>query len=147
MKITSTEEYGLRILIQIASSNKEELTITDIASKENLTHANVAKICRLLRMGGILESTKGHAGGYRLAKSPQEMTLSEVMSVLGDPLYGNEFCDKFVGTEQICTRSLDCSIRSVWKILQSNINGVLQKITIKDLVGTEENMNAVCGTL
>lgn len=147
MKITSTEEYGIRILVRVGSSEKEDLTITQIAEGESLTHANVAKICRLLRIGGFLESAKGHTGGYRLSKAPEEMPLSEIMSVLGEPLYGEEFCDKFGGGDSICTRSVDCSLRSVWKILQSNINSVLQNITLRDLMGTETQMNVVCSTL
>ncbi len=145
MKITSTEEYGLRILVQIGRASEGELTIAEIAEKENLTHANVAKICRLLRIAKILESSKGHTGGYRLASQPSEIALSKVMSALGEPLYGSEFCEKFSGSQTICTHTLDCSIRSVWKVVQTNINDVLQKLTLQDMIGSEEKLNASCG--
>lgn len=144
MKITSTEEYGLRILVQIGRSEYGELTIAQIAEKENLTHANVAKICRLLRMGDVLDSSKGHTGGYHLARPASNILLSEVMDALGEPLYSGEFCDKFTGQDQICTHNLECSIRSVWKMIQSNVDSVLNSIKLSDLIKIEQSKDTDC---
>ena len=68
MKITSSEEYGIRILIRIASANPVEgLSIPQLSEAEKLTEPHVAKICRTLRMEGFINSTPGYKGGYVLA--------------------------------------------------------------------------------
>ena len=60
MKITSSEEYGIRILIRIASANPVEgLSIPQLSEAEKLTEPHVAKICRTLRMEGFINSTPG----------------------------------------------------------------------------------------
>lgn len=136
MKVTAQEEYGLRIMLRIAGSGG--MTIGEISELEGMAHHNVAKICRTLRIKGYLISTKGHTGGYVLAHPPEEIHLSELLRSLGGSLYQEGFCEKFSGEQAICTRSLDCSIRSLWVILQKGIDETLSRITLHDLMGTEK---------
>ena len=68
MKITSQEEYGLRILLRIAKCpDKEGMTIQVLAAAEGLSIPYVAKLTRMLRMEGFINSTPGNKGGYILA--------------------------------------------------------------------------------
>lgn len=138
MKITSQEEYGLRILILLAQT-KGELSINTIKEKEGLSHANVAKICRILRLNNIIKSTKGLSGGYELAKAANEITVKEILATLGAPLYGENFCDKFNGDIKICTHSTSCSLRSLWQILQSGIDKITSKLTLDDLLPVHQS--------
>jgi DNA-binding IscR family transcriptional regulator len=62
------------------------------------------------------------------------------LSVLGGRLFEAGFCDIHAGTEIICTHSIDCSIRSLWRTIQTLLDNVLEKITLKDLIGTEEQV-------
>ncbi len=88
MKFSAVEEYGLRCLIQIAKNDKGNgLTIPEISELEGLSEANVAKILRILRLGGIVEAERGQNGGYRLTKAAEEITLSEVMYILGGKFF------------------------------------------------------------
>lgn len=136
MKFSAQEEYGLRILIQIARHDAQGgLTIPQIAELEGLTESNVAKLTRLLRMAGYLESTRGQEGGYTLAKPPDEIIVGEVLSSLGGRLYDDAFCDKHTGYADICSHSVDCSVRSVWQTVQAAVDQVLDRLTLKDLVG------------
>jgi DNA-binding IscR family transcriptional regulator len=66
--------------------------------------------------------------------------LKEVLDALGGRLYDTTFCDTHTGILNICTHSIDCSIRSIWKNLQGVVDDVLMKITLKDLVGNEEDL-------
>ena len=143
MRITAQEEYGLRIMILVARSG-EAKSIADIASAEGMSHHNVAKICRVLRMGGFLNSAKGHTGGYELAQPAEEINIKTLMHHLGGTLYGEGFCDKFVGEMSICNHTSDCSIRSLWRVLQLGIDTVLQKLSLADLTGTEQQTAAAC---
>jgi len=88
MKITSQEEYGLRCLLQLARAEAgHSLTIPEIASQEGLSHPYVAKLLAVLRQAGLIESVRGRAGGYRLARMPVAVTLGTILKVLGEPLF------------------------------------------------------------
>ncbi len=144
MKFSAVEEYGLRCLIQIAKNDKGNgLTIPEISELEGLSEANVAKILRILRLGGIVEAERGQNGGYRLTKAAEEITLSEVMYILGGKFFESEYCNTYAGTSSICTNSIDCSVRSVWRNVQKVIDDVLGRLTLKDLLAPETVVDKV----
>lgn len=140
MKFSSQEEYGLRCLLRVAKDGGEKgLTIPEISKAEGITTHNTAKILRVLRLGGFLESSRGQIGGYTLSRQADEVLVSEVLNVLGGKLFDEEFCNTHSGSAQkICTNSIDCSIRSLWQMIQRAVDGVLNHITLKDLISNEE---------
>jgi Rrf2 family protein len=141
MKFSSQEEYGLRCLLRIARDGGEKgLTIPEISQMEGLTIPNAAKLLRILRLGGFLESSRGQTGGYSLSRPAEEIPVGEVLDVLGGKLYDKEFCSSYSGTVNICTNSIDCSIRSIWQTVQLAVDEVLNKITLKDLLVSENTL-------
>ena len=94
MKFSAQEEYGLRCLLRIARFYEMEksLTIPEISRGEGITEHTTAKILRVLRLGGFLESERGHLGGYTLSRSPENIYVGNVLKVLGGKLYDDEFC-------------------------------------------------------
>jgi Rrf2 family iron-sulfur cluster assembly transcriptional regulator len=144
MKFSTQEEYGLRLLLRIAKSDSPNgLTIPEISEVEGLSSANTAKILRALRLAGFIESARGQTGGYKLNKPPDKILISDVLTALGGKLYESNFCDLHSGMENICTNSIDCSIRSVWKTIQNVLDSVLSKFTLQDLLGNEEDVQAL----
>ena len=141
MKFSTQEEYGLRCLLRVAGEKAEKgLTIPEISKAEGITTHNTAKILRALRLGGFLASSRGQIGGYTLSRPANEILVKDVLDFLGGKLFDDEFCNDHSGSESICTHSVDCSIRSLWKMLQSAVDGVLMNMTIKHLISTEENV-------
>jgi Rrf2 family protein len=139
MKFSSQEEYGIRCLLRIAKATTSNgLTIPEISQLEGLSSANVGKILRILRLGGFIESARGQTGGYKLARVPEDINIGNVMSALGGKLYEDGFCSIHAGVEGICNNSIDCSIRSLWSTIQNLLDGVLSKISLKDLIGKDE---------
>ncbi|AHF15004.1 RrF2 family transcriptional regulator [Niabella soli] len=139
MKITAQEEYGLRMLIRIASCKEEDgLSIPQLSEAEGLSTHYVAKIARVLRMARFIRSTPGNKGGYILARLPEEIVIKEVLDILGGVLFDTSFCGAHKGNMRFCTNSVDCSARSLWQILQLTIDKLLVQITLKDLIGREE---------
>ena len=142
MKFSTQEEYGLRCLIQIARNHAVGgLTIPEISQAEGLSEANAAKLLRLLRIGGFLESSRGHEGGYTLSRPANEINVGEVLAVLGGKLYEDDFCEKHTGFEQSCTHNSSCSVRSLWQTVQLSVDKVLNKITIQDMLGSEQTFH------
>ncbi len=138
MKINAIDEYGLRILLQIAKSDPDEgATIAALSDLEGLSNAYVAKITRTLKAGGLINSTRGHKGGYVLAIDPKTITIKMALRALGGALYDPSFCASHSGEKKFCNNSVDCSIRSLWRMVQATVDSVLEEVTIYDLMSSE----------
>jgi Rrf2 family protein len=145
MKITAQEEYGLRCLLHLGRvTERASLTIPDIAASEGLSQAYVAKLLAVLRQAGLIESERGRAGGYRLARPAGEITLSAVLSVLGEPLFdGDGFCQKHSGTETTdgtCVHLSGCTLRVLWQTLENWMRQTLEGVTLADLLNGEDRV-------
>jgi Rrf2 family iron-sulfur cluster assembly transcriptional regulator len=139
MKITAQEEYGLRILLRIARhGNEGGVNIPAISEAEGLSAAYVGKLTRMLRMEGYINSTPGYKGGYILAQPANQISINKVLKVLGGSLFDKGFCEYYPGTLQLCTNSIDCSVRSLWQMIQLSVDQLLDQITLADLTGSEE---------
>ena len=140
MKINKQDEYGLRILLRLAKGNAEEgLSIPQLSELEGLSQPYIGKITRALRLAGLIESTRGQKGGYILAKKPDQITVLEVIASLGGRFFQENFCGSHSGNMRLCTNSVDCSLRSLWTVLQYSVDQLLENITLADLIGKEED--------
>ncbi|MGH9366229.1 MAG: RrF2 family transcriptional regulator, partial [Thermoanaerobaculia bacterium] len=108
MKLSSQEEYGLRCLLRVGRTD-DSVTISQLSRSEGITEPNVAKMMRVLRQGGFVQSTRGQSGGYTLARPAERIPLGEVLACLGGRIYEPTFCDTHTGIEQLCTHMTDCS--------------------------------------
>ena len=143
MKLSAQEEYGLRCLLHMARQPEgASTTIPEISRAERLSIPNVAKLMRILRLSGFVDSSRGQAGGYTLARPSGQITVGEVLSALGGNLFGQGFCTRHAGLQPECTHNADCSLRSIWSALQEAVEGVLGKITLRDLLCSEQDMQA-----
>lgn len=148
MKITAQEEYGLRILIRIAScKDADGMSIPQLSKAEGLSSHYVAKLTRTLRLAEFIRSTPGNKGGYILAKPADQILMKEVLDQLGGTVFDKEFCGSHKGTMRFCTNSVDCSARSLWQIIQFTLNKLLIQITLKDLLGNEDNVATMFNSL
>ena len=138
MKFSAQEEYGLRCLLQIARQGTQgSLTIPEIASAEGLSVPYVAKLVRILRQGGFVKSTRGQTGGYALCCSPDQVVVGDVLALLGGKLFESDYCERHPGVVSMCTHTTDCSIRSLWEAVQTEVDQVLSRTTLRMLVGSE----------
>jgi Rrf2 family iron-sulfur cluster assembly transcriptional regulator len=139
MKITAQEEYGLRILIRIGSCrDKEGMSIPQLSEAEGLSSHYVAKLTRILRMQGFINSTPGYKGGYVLAMPANEIMINRVLKSLGGALFDKEFCESHSGSVKLCTHSVDCSSRSLWQMIQFIVDRFLDQISLHDLINSEK---------
>ena len=138
MKISAQDEYGLRILLQIAKAHPEEgMSLSQISELENISQAYAAKLTRSLRIAGFIQSIRGQKGGYILAMLPGEIKVNHVLRAMGGAIYDEKFCGQHAGALSLCTNSVDCSLRSLWTILQVNMDKLLDQISIQDLMKPE----------
>lgn len=134
MQLLATEEYGLRCLVQVAGHHGDRpLTIPEIAGAEGLSAEYTGKIMRALREGGLVTSTRGAAGGYRLARPADQITPWDMIQALGGSFFPESFCETHPGQLRDCIHSTDCSIRALWRRVEGAVKGVLGSMTLADL--------------
>ena len=142
MKLNANEEYGLRCLVRLGYAGAGgSLTIAEMSQAEGVSPAYAAKILRVLRQGGFLTAARGKEGGYTLARPAGQIVIADVMAALGGRLFESKFCDSHTGQVSICTRSVDCSVRSLWRAVQVAVDQVLSQTTLHDLLRNEAEMN------
>lgn len=83
MKISTKGRYGLRILLDLALNQGDKpRMIKEIASAQGISEKYISRLIIELRRAGIVDSTRGARGGYRLALLPGEITLLEVVETM-----------------------------------------------------------------
>ncbi|MGH9431492.1 MAG: RrF2 family transcriptional regulator [Terriglobia bacterium] len=148
MKFTANEEYGLRCLLRLGREAQDgSLTLPEISRAEGISMPYAAKIMRVLRQGGFVQSARGKAGGYSLSRPPERIYLGELLALLGGRLYDPTFCDRHSGVEEVCTNSVDCSVRDLWQSLQLAVDQVLSQMTLGDLLRHAQQLPPVESSL
>lgn len=144
MQLSAQEEYGLRCLLQVAkrdsSPDAEPLRIPEIAAAEGLSPEYTAKLLRSLRQGGLVVSTRGATGGYKLSRPADAVSVWEVLQVLGGPLFSEAFCESHPGQLKDCVHSTDCSMRALWRFIGTGLKETLGNITLADMFKGESHM-------
>ncbi len=131
MKLSTRGRYATRALLDLALHEGEEpVLLKDIAQRQQISLRYLEHLITPLIAGGIVLSTRGPRGGVSLAKPREEIRLSEVIQLLEGSIAPVE-C---VNNPGICTRSELCVTRDIWSELKKAMNGVLESITLQDLV-------------
>jgi len=143
MKISAHEEYGLRCLVQLARAESlgESLTLHQIADREGLSVANAGKLMWILVKAGLVQSQRGANGGYTLARPASEIRLNEVIRILDEDTV-DRFCQTHAGVLDVCVHTSDCGIRPVIVGLHEIVQKALSEITLSELIGSEEKVDA-----
>ncbi|HJP82695.1 MAG TPA: Rrf2 family transcriptional regulator [Fimbriimonadaceae bacterium] len=142
MKFSAQEEYGLRCLLRIARSG-DSMTIPEIARVEGLSQTHVAKLLMILRKDGFIASTRGQSGGYTLSRGANQINVGEVLACLGGKLYDDEFCARHAGQFSICQHAVDCSVKSLWQVIQGAVDHVLNDLTLADMISKGDAISNV----
>lgn len=129
MKITTKGRHAVRIMIDIARSEKEFVSISEISGRQHITTKYLEQIISLLVKKNLLESMRGASGGYRLTKKVADYNIKEILDATGDT---TELAECLKGKE--CPVSNRCDSVIVWRELTNLINDYLEKVTLEDLI-------------
>jgi Rrf2 family cysteine metabolism transcriptional repressor len=131
MKLSARGRYGTRVLLDLAlQGGKEPVPLKDIARRQQISLLYLEHLIAPLIAAGMIRSTRGPRGGVCLARSPQEIRLSEVIGLLE----GSIAAVGCVSDPKVCSRSELCVTRDIWTELKKAMDGVLESITLQNLV-------------
>jgi len=132
-RIGMLTDYGIVILTQIASSPEKWSSATDIATALVMPIHTVAKVLKTLHQGGFLESRRGKQGGYRLAKSPREISVRAIFEAFEGQLRVTECAIP----SDPCQLSSKCHMARHWRVINEVIRRTLDDISLEFLLQPE----------
>lgn len=143
MKLTLRGEYSLRALLVLGLRYGEGVvTIGAISAEQNIPKRFLEQILNDLRSAGLVESKRGIAGGYRLARRPEEIPLSTVIRHIEGALAPVSCVSERFYERCSCPNEAGCAIRSVMKEVRDAVVKIVEKITVADLCARARRLGA-----
>ena len=122
MKISTKGRYALRMMLDIAVHQGEGyVALKDTAQREEISKKYLEQIALQLTQAGLLRAVRGHQGGYRLLKAPQEYTVYQILCVTE-------------GSLAPCERVGECRTLPLWQGLEDVVRGYLSGVTLRELM-------------
>lgn len=137
MRLSTKGQYGLRAVLDLADRyGQGPIPLNTIAEREEISEHYLEQLMGQLRKAGIVTSIRGAQGGYQLSKTPDEITVADIIEIMEGPIVP---VDCLINDEG-CKRTTICAAQGLWKRLADAMNEVLGSTTLADLV--EENRKA-----
>lgn len=132
LKISAKTEYACIAVMDLAAhqDSAEPVRIRSIANRHKVPSRFLVQILLLLKGAGIVESTRGASGGYRLKLRPEEVTLGQVMSIVDPPVAGGKRVLDQSGGESPTALVLNL----VWDAAEKQRQDLLNNISFADLI-------------
>lgn len=132
MKISTRGRYAIDLMVHLALYDKgEPISVKDIAKREQISNKYLEQIVSLLQKAGFVKSIRGAQGGYRLNRKPEEYSVGAILRVTEGDL-APVACVEYGNND--CANKTTCSTIKIWKELNAAINGVVDNISLADLV-------------
>ena len=132
LRISKLTDYGTVVLAHLAAHQAVVSSAADVAQATGIAPPTVSKLLKSLARAGLVTSTRGANGGYRLARAPHEISAADVIDALDGPVSITE-CSASDGD---CEHEEVCSVGSAWQRINVAIRHALRDVTLNDLIRT-----------
>ena len=130
--ISTKGRYALRIMVDLALHDGEEpVSVREIAQRQDISGKYMEQIISVLTRAGLLRSVRGAQGGYHLAKTSEEITVGMILRATEGDLAPAECV---LDGAQHCDRRGACPSRTVFSKVYTAINGVIDSVTLWELM-------------
>ena len=130
MKISTKGRYALRVMIDLAVNDRGDyVSLKDISNRQEVSLKYLEQIMAMLNKAGYVKSTRGNNGGYRLAKSPEEYKVGDILR----KTEGDLAPIACVNGEE-CGKRENCKTFKFWQGLDNVINEYVDSKTLADLI-------------
>lgn len=135
LKISKLTDYGTVVMAGLAAQPQRLVKSVELAEEVDVAHPTVSKLLKILNRAGLVESARGVNGGYRLARSPEQIPVAEIIQALEGPLALTE-CSADEGR---CEQADGCSVRVNWQRISRVVAEALQQVTLAELLQPAEH--------
>jgi len=134
MKLTVRGEYALRALLVLGLNYDQPVVrIQTISDQQNIPKRFLEQILNDLKSAGVVQSRRGVAGGYRLARPPEQITLATAVRHLEGALAPVSCVSEWFYEKCSCPDESRCAVRSVMKEVRDAVVRIMERVTVADL--------------
>ncbi len=137
MKISTKGRYALRMMLDLAEHQGDGyIALKDIAERQNVSKKYLEQIVPILNKADILNTNRGYQGGYRLARTPDQYTVGDILRITEGSISPVACLDK---NPVECERAAECATLPVWQGLYKVITDYLDGITLQDILDKQHD--------
>ena len=140
MRLTTKGRYAVTAMLDLAIHYANgAVTLSDIAGRQGISLSYLEQLFARLRRQGLVKSTRGPGGGYRLSTEPENIRVAEIVSAINETVDATR-----CGGEKNCARDSRCLTHDLWEDLSDRIHEFLNGITLGDLVNQPNVQEVAC---
>jgi FeS assembly SUF system regulator len=127
--VSKLADYGTVVMASMAREPARLHSAAEVASRLGLATPTVSKILKTLAKSGLVTSSRGAHGGYRLHGAPSEISIAQIIDAMDGPI-GMTECSTMPG---ICTQEAACSVRANWRSINEIVLDALSRVTLEEM--------------
>jgi Rrf2 family iron-sulfur cluster assembly transcriptional regulator len=133
MRVSSKGDYACRALLSLTLHGSEQgpTSVRDIAERTAIPQPYLEQILLALKGAGLVRSKRGVGGGYVLARSPEEIRLSEILAAVDGPISLGDFGDPH--QDGSCDHEGQCVLYAIWKLAGEHMRQLLHGFTLAEV--------------
>ena len=136
--LSTTSQYALRALSHLAAQSGEAVLGRDLAESVEIPANYLSKVLVTLRNAGLVATTRGSGGGYRLGKPADQIHLIDVVALFEEISRTRPSC--FLGRTRACSEITPCSAHSSWRDLQGAYLSFLVSTPLSAIAGKRDDV-------
>ena len=130
LRVSRLADYASVVMACLARHPGEVLSTAQVGAETHLEAPTVSKLLKRLTQAGLVESFRGAAGGYRLARSAKDISLAEIVEALDGPIGLTECSLGHAG----CERQPYCAVSRDWQGIGASIDNALRGVSLADML-------------
>ena len=133
MRISAKGEYAAKAVLYLSLKYPDVVTIHEVAKRHSIPVKYLEHILLALKKAGVLESRRGMRGGYTLARSPEKISIGEVLRVVDGKFSQSSCIEVDLRHPYTCPESETCGLRQVWQDVQGAVEKILFETTFDEV--------------
>jgi FeS assembly SUF system regulator len=139
LRVSKLTDYATVVMACLAAGGDAVQSAQALAERARLEVPTVSKLLKQLAQAGLVTSTRGINGGYRLARAPERITIADIVTAMEGPI-GMTECSAHAG---VCGHEPHCGVRMNWQRINQAIAGALGSVTLADMIKPPPKRGAI----
>lgn len=130
MRLTTKGRYAVTAMLDLAfHSQKNPVTLTDIATRQTISLSYLEQLFARLRKAGLVKGVRGPGGGYALSRKARDISVADIIGAVDEPVDSTK-----CGGEANCQNNQACLTHDLWMGLSEQIRSYLNGISLGELL-------------
>lgn len=140
MKMTTKGKYGLRAMIDLAvnDGDTQYIPLNHISARQQISEPYLERLMAKMRKADLVVTQRGTQGGYKLARSIEEISVKDILEAVDEPMNLTDCVD---GEDGQCSVKRCCPSRLVWQKMSESISEVARSITLHTLIYGDRSLD------